>query len=337
MVVDIRSSWPFERVSLRALGIASSVSLFEVDNLRVSFRTPSGFLPVVRGVSFALEPGETLAIVGESGSGKSVTSLAILGLLSNKAEIEGQFRFQGQPFEPSEGKVRGNGISMVFQNPMSSLNPVMSVGKQVAESLIYLKGQSKSVAAAKSLEIFEEVGLPSTEEFYRSFPHQLSGGMKQRVMIAIALACDPVLLLADEPTTALDVTIQAQILALLKRLQKERRNGLVMVTHDMSVVKAVADRVAVMYAGQLVEVGRLGDVLASPKHPYTQALLRSIPELKREVPERLLAIPGRPPSPSDLGIGCAFAPRCERADHKCRAAAPELHGEEQHPARCFYA
>lgn len=313
------------------------MSLFEVDNLRVSFRTPSGFLPVVRGVSFALEPGETLALVGESGSGKSVTSLAILGLLTKKAKVEGKFSFQGSPFQPTEGKIRGNGISMIFQNPMSSLNPVMSVGKQVAEGLLYLKGASRAVAAAKTLEIFEEVGLPSTQDFFESFPHQLSGGMKQRVMIAIALACDPALLLADEPTTALDVTIQAQILSLLKGLQRKRRNGLVMVTHDMSVVKAVADRVAVMYAGQLVEMGTLEEVLQSPRHPYTQALLRSIPELKREVSDRLLTISGRPPSPNEIGDGCAFAPRCDKADSKCRSEAPELTGDGEHLARCFYA
>lgn len=304
-----------------------------MNSLQVSFRGDHGFLPVVRGVDLTLEEGETLAIVGESGSGKSVTSLALMGLLDAKAKVEGTFRYDGKEFRPQSGSLRGHGLSMIFQNPMSSLNPVMKVGKQVAEPLLLGGGKNAWVREQVSA-LFGEVGLPTSDRFYHHYPHQLSGGMRQRVMIAIALACRPRILLADEPTTALDVTIQAQILTLLKSIQQQRKMGLVMVTHDMSVVESVADRVAVMYAGQFVEVGERRQVLDSPKHPYTEALLSSIPRLTREKPEKLETIPGRPPAPSELKEGCPFAPRCTKVMEACHTTAPEPRGAN-HRARCL--
>jgi oligopeptide/dipeptide ABC transporter ATP-binding protein len=310
------------------------VPLLEVNSLRVSFRGDQGFLPVVRGVDISLDEGETLSIVGESGSGKSVTSLALMGLLGPEARVEGTFSFEGEDFSPEKGTLRGHGMSMIFQNPMSSLNPVMKVGKQVSEPLTLGGKMKPNQAKDKVLELFSEVGLPHRESFFHAYPHQLSGGMRQRVMIAIALACEPKVLLADEPTTALDVTIQAQILTLLKQIQERRRMALVMVTHDMSVVESVADRVAVMYAGQFVEVGAKTEVLGKPQHPYTEALLRSIPRLTREVPERLLTIPGRPPGPGEVGEGCPFAPRCPEVKETCRGKTPELKGHER-SVRCL--
>jgi oligopeptide/dipeptide ABC transporter ATP-binding protein len=309
--------------------------VLQVDSLSVSFRTSEGFLPVVRDVALTLEAGETLAIVGESGSGKSVTSLALVGLLSEKAKVEGKFMFAGEPYFPQQGKVRGHGLSVIFQNPMSSLNPVMKVGLQVAEPLVYLRGMSRLEARQESLKLFAEVGLPSEGDFFSRYPHQLSGGMRQRVMIAVALACDPKVLIADEPTTALDVTIQAQILKLLKRLQVKRQMSLILVTHDMSVVRSVADRVAVMYAGQFVEVGSKDQLLESPSHPYTQALLRSIPRLERDVPDQLLTISGRPPAPGEISEGCFFAPRCDLVEARCREERPELTWCQGVGARCF--
>jgi len=300
------------------------VTLLEVHNLRISFRGDSGFLPVVRGVDLTLEQGETLAVVGESGSGKSVTSLALMGLLDSRARVEGTFLFRGQEFQPRTGTLRGHGISMIFQNPMSSLNPVMAVGKQVTEPLLLGGKMNRKAAKEQALKLFSEVGLPAEEAFFHTYPHQLSGGMRQRVMIAVALACEPSILLADEPTTALDVTVQSQILKLLKSLQQSRRMALILVTHDMAVVEAVADRVAVMYAGQFVEVGPRESVLNSPRHPYTQALLRSIPRLRREVPEKLLTIAGRPPAPGEILEGCPFAPRCRLVEEACRETSPEL-------------
>ncbi len=301
--------------------------------MQVSFRGDHGFLPVVRGVDLTLEEGETLAIVGESGSGKSVTSLALMGLLDPKAKVEGNFQYDGQNFSPETGALRGHGLSMIFQNPMSSLNPVMKVGKQVAEPLLMSGGKSNQVREQVSA-LFGEVGLPTEDSFYHNYPHQLSGGMRQRVMIAIALACRPKVLLADEPTTALDVTIQAQILKLLKSIQQQRKMGLVMVTHYMSVVETVADRVAVMYAGQFVEVCEREQLLNSPKHPYTEALLSSIPRLTREKPEKLQTIPGRPPAPGELKEGCPFAPRCTKVVEACHTTAPEPRGAA-HKARCL--
>jgi oligopeptide/dipeptide ABC transporter ATP-binding protein len=305
-----------------------------VNSLRVSFRGDQGFLPVVRGVDISLQEGETLSIVGESGSGKSVTSLALMGLLGPQAQVEGTFRFLGQEFSPKKGELRGHGLSMIFQNPMSSLNPVMKVGRQVAEPLILRSKLKPNQAKPKVLQLLGEVGLPAEESFFHTYPHQLSGGMRQRVMIAIALACEPKILLADEPTTALDVTIQAQILSLLKEIQKRRNMTLVMVTHDMSVVESIADRVAVMYAGQFVEVGAKAEVLGNPRHPYTQSLLRSIPRLTREVPDQLLTIPGRPPGPGEVGVGCPFAPRCSEAEDACRRETPALEGDER-AVRCL--
>ena len=309
--------------------------VLKVDDLKVSFPSPEGDVSVVRGVSLELCAGETLAVVGESGSGKSVTSLALMGLLPEGAHIEGNFRFQGRDFRPEDGGKRGRGMSMVFQNPMSSLNPVMKIGEQVSEPLRYLLKMSREQARKRVLELFAEVGLPCEEEFFHHYPHQLSGGMRQRVMIAIALACSPEVLIADEPTTALDVTVQAQILALLKNLQRSHRMALLIVTHDMGVVKSVADRVAVMYAGQFVEVGGREAVMEEPKHPYTEALLRSIPQLTPQVPRKLESIPGRPPAPTELASGCPFAPRCSRVEPDCSECAPELLEIGDRAVRCL--
>ena len=307
--------------------------LLEVNSLRVSFRGDQGFLPVVRGVDISIEEGETLSIVGESGSGKSVTCLALMGLLDSHARVEGSFKYLGTDFSPQKGDLRGHGLSMIFQNPMSSLNPVMKIGRQVAEPLT-LGGKVKSEAATqKVLQLFKEVGLPEKESFLHIYPHQLSGGMRQRVLIAIALACEPKVLLADEPTTALDVTIQAQILTLLKEIQEKRRMTQILVTHDMSVVESAADRVAVMYAGQFVEVGPKSEVLGNPQHPYTESLLRSIPRLTRKVPEQLLTIPGRPPGPGEIGPGCPFAPRCREVIDRCHHNKPALLGDSR-SVRC---
>ena len=287
-------------------------------------RGDHGFLPVVRGVNLTLEEGETLAIVGESGSGKSVTSLALMGLLDPKAKVEGNFQYNGQNFSPETGALRGHGLSMIFQNPMSSLNPVMKVGKQVAEPLLMSGGKSDPVREQVSA-LFGEVGLPTKDSFYHNYPHQLSGGMRQRVMIAIALACRPRILLADEPTTALDVTVQAQILSLLDRLRKENETGILFITHDFGVVSAICDRVAVMYAGKIVETGATEEILSQPAHPYTAKLIECVPVLG-EPERRLGAISGRPPVVNRLPEGCAFAPRCHKATGLCATSEIELTG-----------
>lgn len=298
--------------------------ILQVEDLTVSFPTSSHPISVVRGVSLQLNRGETLAVVGESGSGKSVTSLAVMGLLDDRAIIEGSFSFNGTSYAPKRNAPRGQGLSMIFQNPMSSLNPVMKVGAQVSEPLIYLGKLDRPKATEETLRLFSEVGLPSNQEFYSRYPHQLSGGMRQRVMIAIALACNPDVLIADEPTTALDVTVQAQILELLKNLQRSRGMAVMIITHDMAVVEAVADRVAVMYAGQFVEVAPQEEITTDPRHPYTRALLAATPRLEPGPIKPLVPIPGRPPRPEELHDGCAFAERCPVVEDFCWRSEPEL-------------
>ncbi|TSI06193.1 ABC transporter ATP-binding protein [Lysinibacillus sp. BW-2-10] len=296
-----------------------SKKLLEVNNLKINFKTYAGIVQAVRGVSFELYEGETLAIVGESGSGKSVTSNAIMKLIPEPPGIyaDGQILFEGRDLIPLKekemSKIRGNDISMIFQDPMTALNPTMRVGKQITEVILKHKKVTNAEAKARALKLLELVGIPMPEKRFRQYPHEFSGGMRQRVVIAIALAADPKLLIADEPTTALDVTIQAQILELMKDIQKKSNTSIVFITHDLGVVANVADRVAVMYAGQIVEYGTVNDIFYNPKHPYTWGLLGSMPDLKNNVKEALRTIPGSPPDLTNPPKGDAFAPRNEYA------------------------
>ena len=294
--------------------------LLEVNDLRINFKTYAGVVQAVRGVSFELYEGETLAIVGESGSGKSVTSNALMKLIPQPPGIYsgGQILFDGKDLVPLTDrqmmKIRGNDIAMIFQDPMTALNPTMRIGKQITEVIMqHKKANSASDAKARAIELLDQVGIPFPEKRFNSYPHELSGGMRQRIVIAIALAADPKLLIADEPTTALDVTIQAQILELMKDIQKKSNTSIIFITHDLGVVANVADRVAVMYAGQIVEYGTVEDIFYNPKHPYTWGLLGSMPDLNESTDELLRAIPGSPPNLIDPPKGCAFAPRNEYA------------------------
>ena len=294
--------------------------LLEVNDLRINFKTYAGIVQAVRGVSFELFEGETLAIVGESGSGKSVTSNALMKLIPQPPGIYagGQILFNGKDLVPMTDKemmkVRGNDIAMIFQDPMTALNPTMRIGKQITEVIMqHKKANSAAEAKARAIELLDQVGIPFPEKRFKAYPHELSGGMRQRVVIAIALAANPKLLIADEPTTALDVTIQAQILELMKDIQKRSNTSIIFITHDLGVVANVADRVAVMYAGQIVEYGTVEDIFYNPKHPYTWGLLGSMPDLNESTDDLLRAIPGSPPNLIDPPKGCAFAPRNEFA------------------------
>ena len=290
--------------------------LLEVKNLRINFKTYAGLVQAVRGVDFTLAKGETLAIVGESGSGKSVTSNALIRLIPQPAGRyeDGQILFEGKDLlklsEREMESIRGNEIAMIFQDPMTALNPTMRVGKQIMEVILtHKKGVSKEAAKQRAIELLAEVGIPDPERRFKQYPHEFSGGMRQRVVIAIALAAEPKILIADEPTTALDVTIQAQILELMKKIQEKNGNAIIFITHDLGVVANVADRVAVMYAGQIVEYGSSHDIFYNPKHPYTWGLLGSMPDLDSEDSEELYTIPGAPPNLINPPLGDAFAPR----------------------------
>lgn len=290
--------------------------LLEVKNLRINFKTYAGLVQAVRGVDFTLAKGETLAIVGESGSGKSVTSNALMRLIPQPAGRyeDGQILFEGKDLlklsEREMEGIRGNEIAMIFQDPMTALNPTMRVGKQIMEVILtHKKGVSKEAAKQRAIELLAEVGIPDPERRFKQYPHEFSGGMRQRVVIAIALAAEPKILIADEPTTALDVTIQAQILELMKKIQEKNGNAIIFITHDLGVVANVADRVAVMYAGQIVEYGSSHDIFYNPKHPYTWGLLGSMPDLDSEDSEELYTIPGAPPNLINPPVGDAFAPR----------------------------
>lgn len=291
--------------------------ILEVNNLNISFDTYAGKVRAIRGVDFDLNKGETLAIVEESGSGKSVTTRTIMRLLSSNANIdEGQILFKGQDIvnksEKEMQKIRGREIAMIFQDPMTSLDPTMTIGKQVAESLRKHKNVSKKESLKAALDLLNLVGIPDAEKRLKNYPHQFSGGQRQRIVIAIALICNPEILIADEPTTALDVTIQAQILELLKEIQEKIETSIIFITHDLGVVANVADRVAVMYAGKIVEVGTAEEIFYNPQHPYTWGLLGSMPTLESEN-DRLYAIPGSPPDLLDPPKGDAFYPRNEFA------------------------
>jgi peptide/nickel transport system ATP-binding protein len=320
--------------------------LLEVQDLRTFFHAEGTVARAVDGVSFTVGPGETLAIVGESGSGKSVTSLSIMRLVPiPPGEIAGgRVLFRGRDLlalpEPEMRHIRGNEIGMIFQEPMSSLNPLLTVGEQISEVVRLHQGLGRTAARQRAIEMLGRVNIPDPERRAREYPHRLSGGMRQRVMIAMALACRPALLIADEPTTALDVTIQAQILHLIRALQIEMSMSVLFITHNLGVVAQVADRVAVMYAGRIVEQGDVRTVFAAPLHPYTRALLRSIPRVEavgRDPSHRLLSIPGQVPSPVALPPGCSYAPRCPLADDVCRTAMPPLAEViAEHDVRCHH-
>ncbi len=319
--------------------------LLEIENLSVHFHIPEGVARAVDGVSFHLAAGETIGLVGESGCGKSVTSLSILGLIpSPPGRIEsGKIMFRRQNLldlnHESLRQIRGRQISMIFQEPMTSLNPVLTIGRQVAEPLMIHQGLSKSEAFEKAADWLDYVKIPAAAKRLNDYPHQLSGGMRQRVMIAMAMVCGPKLLIADEPTTALDVTIQAQILSLMNRLKDELAMSLLLITHDLGVVAQMAARVVVMYAGQVVEEASVTDVFYRPFHPYTQGLLKSIPpaggRLKSRI-KRLSEIPGTVPVLTDIVVGCKFADRCLHGFDLCRERQPELGRiQEGHRARCW--
>ncbi|MCC6250395.1 MAG: ABC transporter ATP-binding protein [Rubrivivax sp.] len=319
--------------------------LLQVHDLRVEFRTRRGAAMVLNGVDFQLEPGETLGVVGESGCGKSMTALALLRLIpSPPGRISaGQIRFRGEDLvQASEARmrdVRGNRISMIFQEPMTSLNPVFSVGDQIGESLRLHAGLDAKAARARAIEMLRSVGIPAPERRVDEYPHQLSGGMRQRVMIAMALACRPDILIADEPTTALDVTVQAQIFDLLRELQRERGTAILMITHDMGAVAEMADRVIVMYAGRVIEQGSVAEVLQQPAHPYTQGLIECLPDLgssRAGARAELTEIAGMVPSLWELGSGCAFRERCPRALARCAHEAPPMFAApDGHRAACW--
>ncbi|MDO5734317.1 MAG: ABC transporter ATP-binding protein [Eubacteriales bacterium] len=319
--------------------------LLEIKHLKTFFETKRGTVKAVNDASYSVKAGETLGVVGESGSGKSVSALSILHLLDGNGYIaEGQIIFDGRDITnlplSEMYEMRGNAISMIFQEPMTSLNPVFSVEKQVGEAFIIHQGMSKKEAAAEVVKILADVKIPNPEIVAKQYPHQLSGGMRQRVMIAMALACKPQLLIADEPTTALDVTIQAQILRLMNQLQKEKGTAILFITHDLGVINQMADFVAVMYCGQVVELAPTRKIFAKASkysHPYTEGLLQSIPRLETPPGYKLEPIPGSVPHPLDLPKGCKFAPRCKYATERCLNEEPALvKVEDDQEIRCFY-
>ncbi|PYZ91812.1 peptide ABC transporter ATP-binding protein [Salipaludibacillus keqinensis] len=314
--------------------------MIKVDELQTSFYTSKGEIKAVDGVSFDVPTGKTLGIVGESGSGKSITSLSIMRLLEDPGKIKGgKITFSGEDLlaksESAMRSIRGNRISMIFQEPMTSLNPVFTIGDQIAESYMIHEGLSKKQALKKALGMLELVGIPSPKDRLKAYPHQLSGGMRQRAMIAIALACRPELLIADEPTTALDVTIQAQILRLINNLQDELGMSMMLITHDLGVVAETCDYVAVMYAGKIVEYADVNTLFHSPKHPYTVGLLKSLPRHDIDQ-EELEVIKGMVPRPDDLPDGCRFAPRCPFATKLCEEKLPTLDTmADKNQVRCW--
>ena len=308
---------------------ATAEPLLAVTNLKTQFFTQDGVVKAVNGVSFQLMPGETLGIVGESGCGKSITAMSIMRLIPTPPGkiVDGEVLFQGKDVLKMNDSqlrgVRGNDISMVFQDPMTSLNPVLTVNRQIGESLELHKGMSKSESRARAVELLKMVGIPNAEQRVDQYPHQFSGGMRQRVMIAMALSCDPMLLIADEPTTALDVTIQAQILDLMKKLQQERGTAVILITHDLGVVAGMSDRVQVMYAGTIAETADTYELFGNPRHPYTLGLMKSIPRLD-SVGSKLDPIRGLPPDLVDLPDMCPFSPRCDFSEEVCERKAPVL-------------
>ncbi|GBF10249.1 ABC transporter ATP-binding protein [Tepidibacillus sp. HK-1] len=314
--------------------------LLQVKQLITNFYTEDGVFSAVNDVSFSLKPGETLGIVGESGSGKSVTSLSIMGLIpKSNGKVEGSILYNGEELtnlsEKQMRKLRGNEIAMIFQEPMTSLNPVFTIGNQMVESIRLHTSLSKKEAKKKAIDMLKRVGIPRAEEIMNEYPHQLSGGMRQRVMIAMAMSCTPSILIADEPTTALDVTIQAQILDLMRNLKKDSNTSILLITHDLGVVAEMCDRVIVMYAGKIVEEADVRTIFHYPNHPYTKGLIQSTPQLN-ETKQRLYSIPGNVPSIKEMPSGCTFAPRCEYATDQCLHQVPELKDVgTNHKSRCW--
>ena len=317
-------------------------NLLDVSDLRVYFHTDDGILKAVDGVSFSINGGETLGLVGESGCGKSVTAYSILQLVPAPPAryAGGEIRFRGENLlalnDKAMRRVRGNMISMIFQEPMSSLNPIMKIGRQITEAILEHQKKSKREARDMAIEMLRRVGIPSPETRFNEYPHQMSGGMKQRAMIAMALVCRPQLLIADEPTTALDVTIQAQILDLLNELQRELGMSVLLITHDLGVIAETCDRVAVMYAGRVVEYAPAVELFDKPKHPYTHGLFRSLPTLG-EKKAKLAVIPGAVPSPVDFPSGCRFRTRCSMAQEICKQEPPLREIRPNHFAACHFA
>ncbi len=314
-------------------------SLLKVEGLQVQFQTKKGVNTSVDGVSFSIGKGEILGIVGESGCGKSVTSLSILQLLGTNAKIsQGSIKLSGRELlglsEEEMCKIRGNEIAMIFQDPMTALNPTLTIGEQLIEPLVIHQGYSKADARKEAVEVLKKVGIAAPEKRMKEYPHQLSGGIRQRVMIAMAVSCAPKLLIADEPTTALDVTIQAQILELMLELRQNMETAIILITHDMGVVAETADNILVLYAGKVVEYGSVKDIFNAPKHPYTQGLLSSIPPLQEDV-EELNTIEGTVPAPGQMPAGCRFGPRCPHAGEHCRREQPGLYPVEGALVSCF--
>ena len=318
--------------------------LLELKNLKTYFKTKRGTVKAVNDVSYSVDAGKVLGVVGESGSGKSVSAMSVLRLLDNNGYIEdGEILFEGKDLTKLSKnemyQIRGNAISVIFQEPMTSLNPVFTISKQISEPLMIHQGMSKAEAAKKAVELLGDVKIANPEVVANQYPHQLSGGMRQRVMIAMALACRPKLLIADEPTTALDVTIQAQILKLMNELKEKDGTAVLFITHDLGVINQMADDVAVMYCGQVVELAPAHTIfhLSEYSHPYTEGLMLSIPRLDTPAGTRLEAIPGAVPHPLDLPVGCKFAPRCKYATDRCRNEEPQLtRVSETQQVRCFY-
>ena len=317
-------------------------AVLEVKDLQTTFFTDSGEIPAVDHIDFHVKEGEILGIVGESGCGKSVTSLSIMGLVPKPPGkiVGGEILFEGKDLlEMSERQmrhIRGNDIAMIFQEPMTSLNPLFTIGNQMTEAiLIHEKGWSKKKAAIRAIDMLKLVGLPRAEGIMKDYPHQLSGGMRQRVMIAMALVCDPKVLIADEPTTALDVTIQAQILKLMRELNTRLNTAVLLITHDLGVVAETCERVIVMYAGQIIEEAPVKQIFDDPQHPYTKGLIQSVPDMRHKK-DRLYSIPGSVPKPGSIRQGCRFAARCEFAFDRCQQENPELYEtSDVHQTRCF--
>lgn len=318
-----------------------SEKLLEIQDERLSFFTPAGEVKALNGVSFSMDAGDVLGIVGESGSGKSVTAYSIMGLTAYPGKlIGGTIRFNGHQIDKMTEKefrqIRGNEVSIIFQDPMTSLNPVYTIGNQITEVIRLHTGKSKQEAEARAKELLELVGINEPEKRLKQYPHELSGGMRQRVMIAIALACEPKLLIADEPTTALDVTIQAQILELMQELREKLGMSIIMITHDLGVVASMCEKIAVMYAGHIVEYGTADEIFYEPKHEYTKGLIKSIPKLNVEQTQRLVPIEGQPVDLLNPPAGCPFAPRCEKCMKIClREMPPKTELSDTHYSHCW--
>lgn len=315
------------------------MSLLSVKNLSVTFGTNENPFRAVDRLNYEVNAGEVLGIVGESGSGKSVSSLALMGLIDFPGKVSADsLSFEGTELlslkDKARRKITGDDIAMIFQDPMTALNPCFTVGDQIMEAIKVHQGGRKKERRQKAIELLNKVGIPAPEDRLKNYPHQLSGGMSQRIMIAMAIACDPKLLIADEPTTALDVTIQAQIIDLLLDLQREKNMGLILITHDLALVSESADRVVVMYAGQVVEMGNAAEIFKNPQHPYTEALMKSLPE-SSQGHARLDALGGVVPGANDRPNGCLLNPRCPYATDKCRTEEPELITTNNHAVRCF--